>query len=286
MTKQEYKELVARRTVLLDGATGSNLMKMGMPKGICTEAWIAENPEPLMELQRQYVQAGSDIVYAPTFAANRICLNEHGLGEQTEELNRKLVDISKKATAGNCYVLGDMTTTGKPDLPYDVLFSAYQEQAKVLYESGVDLIGAETMIGAEETMAAIDAVFSVCDLPMTCTMTIESDGSLFFGGNVFDAAVSFQEMGVSAVGINCSTGPDQLVAVVSHLRDIVDIPIIVKPNLGLPFIDEQGNAIYQMTAESFAQSMKRLIDCGADVVGGCCGTTPECIRMVKEYIGE
>lgn len=285
MTKQEYRELVSKRTILLDGATGSNLMKVGMPKGVCTEAWIAENPEPLMHLQKQYVEAGSDIVYAPTFAANRICLNEHGLGDKTEELNKKLVEISRKATEGKCYVLGDMTTTGKTDIPYEVLFDTYQEQARLLYEAGVDLIGVETMIGVDETMAAIDAVASVCDLPMTCTMTIESDGSLFFGGNVFDAAVSFQEMGVSAVGINCSTGPDQLVAVVSHLRELVDIPLIVKPNLGLPFIDDQGNAIYNMTPETFAESMKRLIECGANVVGGCCGTTPECIRLVKEYIG-
>ena len=284
MTKKEYKDLIAERVVILDGATGSNLMKMGMPRGVCTEAWIAENPESLMSLQRQYAQAGSDIVYAPTFAANRICLNEHGIGDKTEELNKKLVSISKEAVQGKCMVLGDMTTTGKPDLPYEVLFDNYQEQARILYECGVDLIGVETMIGVDETMAAIDAVFSVCDLPMTCTLTIESDGSLFFGGNVFEASVAFQEMGVSAVGINCSTGPDQLVAVVSHLREMVDIPLIIKPNLGMPFIDDQGNAIYNMTPETWAASMKKLVECGANVIGGCCGTTPECIRMVKELI--
>ena len=121
----------------------------------------------------------------------------------------------------------------------------------------------------------LDAADSVCDLPVMCTLTVESDGSLFFGGNVYEAAKALADMGADAVGINCSTGPDQLLAVTENLRKAIEIPLIVKPNAGMPVIDEQGCPVYSMGTGEFALHMKRLIDAGADIVGGCCGTTPE-----------
>lgn len=282
MTKQEFADLSREGVILLDGATGSNLMKAGMPKGVCTEQWIVAHEEVLIDLQRGYYEAGSQIVYAPTFAANAISLGEHGLEEEVEELNYKLVDISRRAVGKQCYIAGDITTTGKMDLSYEELFALYQQQICCLKDAGVDLLVAETMVGVTETMAAIDAAQSVCELPILCSMTIESDGSLFFGGNVFEAAVSFQDMGVSAVGINCSTGPEQLEAVVTQLKKVVSIPIIVKPNAGMPTIDEAGNAVYSMTPREFAASMQRLIALGADIVGGCCGTTPAFIQELNK----
>lgn len=282
MTKQEFADLSRQGVILLDGATGSNLMKAGMPKGVCTEQWIVSHEEVLIDLQRRYYEAGSQIVYAPTFAANAISLGEHGLEEEVEELNHKLVDISRRAVGKQCYIAGDITTTGKMDLSYEELFALYQHQICCLKDASVDLLVAETMVGVTETMAAIDAAQSVCELPIMCSMTIESDGSLFFGGNVFEAAVSFQDMGVSAVGINCSTGPEQLEAVVTQLKKVVSIPIIVKPNAGMPTIDEAGNAVYSMTPREFAASMQWLIALGADIVGGCCGTTPAFIQELNK----
>lgn len=284
MTKQAFQDLVNKGTVLLDGATGSNLMKAGMPRGVCTEKWVCENPAPLAELQKAYKEAGSQIVYAPTFSANRISLTNHGLQDKVKELNTKLLEISRNAVGRDCLVAGDLTTTGKQDASYEELLEAYREQIEAQLEAGADLLVAETMLGEMEPMAVLDVADSVCDLPVMCTLTVESDGSLFFGGNVYEAAKALADMGADAVGINCSTGPDQLLAVTENLRKAIEIPLIVKPNAGMPVIDEQGCPVYSMGTGEFALHMKRLIDAGADIVGGCCGTTPEYIRKLKEIL--
>lgn len=284
MTKQEFRELVQAKTLLLDGATGSNLMKEGMPRGVCSEQWIYENPQVVQKLQREYREAGSVVVYAPTFSANRISLANHGLEDKVEELNRGLVRISREAVGEQCYVAGDLTTTGKQDVPYEELFEAYKEQITVLADAGVDLLIAEAMLGVDEVMAVLDAAAAVCELPVMCTLTVESDGSLFFGGNIYEAVETLEQMGADAVGINCSTGPDQLVSVVKNIRERVRIPVIVKPNAGMPVIDEKGNPVYSMGAEEFAGHMKTLAEAGADIVGGCCGTTPAYIRKLAEVL--
>lgn len=284
MTKQEFQELVNKGTVLLDGATGSNLMKAGMPKGVCTEQWVCENPGPLTQLQKAYKAAGSQIIYAPTFSANRISLANHGLEEKVWELNTKLIQISRNAAGEDCLIAGDLTTTGRQEISYDELLEAYKEQIEAQLQAGVDLLVAETMLGETEPMAVLDAAASLCDLPVMCTLTVESDGSLFFGGNVYDTAEALADMGAAAVGINCSTGPDQLLAVTENLRKRVDIPLIIKPNAGMPVIDAQGNPVYSMAVPEFARCMKRLIEAGADIVGGCCGTDPEYIQMLKDIL--
>lgn len=282
MTREEFKELSSREIVLLDGATGSNLMKAGMPRGICTEKWICENPKPLTELQKAYQQAGSQIVYAPTFSANKISLANHGLEEQVYRLNKQLVQISRSAVGTDCMVAGDLTTTGKQDAEYEALLEAYKEQISAQLEAGVDLLVAETMLGVTEPMAVLDAARELCDLPVMCTLTVESDGSLFFGGNIYDAAELLEEMGADAVGINCSTGPDQLLSVVENIGKRISIPLIVKPNAGNPVIDATGFPVYSMGAEEFACHIKRLIDAGANIVGGCCGTTPAYIAQLTK----
>lgn len=285
MTKQEFQQLVKSGPVILDGATGSNLMKAGMPRGICTEKWVCENPEPLTRLQQEYKKAGSQIVYASTFSANRISLENYGLENQVKELNTALMGISRNAVGKDVLVAGDLTTTGKQEISYEELLEAYKEQILALVEAGADLLVAETMMGITECMAAIDAAASVCELPVMCTLTVESDGSLFFGGNIYEAVETLAEMGADAVGINCSTGPDQLLSVVKNMRKKVSVPLIVKPNAGMPVIDEMGNPVYSMGAEDFASHMKRLVEAGADIVGGCCGTAPEYIRQLCKILG-
>lgn len=285
MTKQEFQQLVKSGPVILDGATGSNLMKAGMPRGICTEKWVCENPEPLTRLQQEYKKAGSQIVYASTFSANRISLENYGLENQVKELNTALMGISRNAVGKDVLVAGDLTTTGKQEISYEELLEAYKEQILALVEAGADLLVAETMMGITECMAAIDAAASICELPVMCTLTVESDGSLFFGGNIYEAVETLAEMGADAVGINCSTGPDQLLSVVENMRKKVSVPLIVKPNAGMPVIDEMGNPVYSMGAEDFASHMKRLVEAGADIVGGCCGTAPEYIRQLCKILG-
>lgn len=289
MTKEDFQKLT-QDVVLLDGATGSNLMAAGMPRGTCTEAWIIDHKEIFQNLQRAYAQAGSQIVYAPTFGANRYSLSLHGLTDQLEKMNHTLVNISREAVGDSVYVAGDITTTGKMmepsgDLTYEMAYEAYCEQIKVLEDAGVDLIVAETMINIEETLAALDAASSVSSLPVMCTMTVEADGSIFSGGNAIEAAVALEGAGACAVGLNCSVGPDQLVSVIRNVKENVSIPVIAKPNAGMPLIDDFGNAVYSMDAQTFAKHIQVLIENGASIVGGCCGTTPEFIREASKILG-
>lgn len=290
MTRQEFDELTKKGVVLLDGATGSNLRKAGMPVGISSEQWVLENPKVLQELQSAYVEAGSQIVYAPTFAANRISLRNFNLQDRVVELNTKLVKISKDGVDSRALVAGDLTTTGQllepqGNLTYDALYQAYREQIKALVDAGVDLIGAETMLGVDETVVALDAAQSVCDIPMMCSLTLEADGTAMYGGNAVEAVMTLQEMGAAAVGLNCSVGPDQLESVVANMKAVAKVPIIAKPNAGMPVINEKGEAIYDMNADDFARHAKRLVEVGAGIVGGCCGTTPEYIRRLAEVLG-
>lgn len=290
MTRQEFDELTKKGVVLLDGATGSNLRKAGMPVGISSEQWVLENPKVLQELQSAYVEAGSQIVYAPTFAANRISLRNFNLQDRVVELNTKLVKISKDGVGSRALVAGDLTTTGQllepqGNLTYDALYQAYREQIKALVDAGVNLIGAETMLGVDETVVALDAAQSVCDIPMMCSLTLEADGTAMYGGNAVEAVMTLQEMGAAAVGLNCSVGPDQLESVVANMKAVAKVPIIAKPNAGMPVINEKGEAIYDMNADDFARHAKRLVEVGAGIVGGCCGTTPEYIRRLAEVLG-
>ena len=288
MTKNDFKELT-KNPLLLDGATGSNLMAAGMPRGVCTETWILKHRDILKELQQSYVNAGSRVLYAPTFGANRMNLSLHHLEEHIKEMNDALVSLARESAKDMAFVAGDITTTGKMmepagDLTYETAFEVYKEQISYLNQAGVDFIIAETMINIEETLAAVDAASQVCDLPVLCSMTVEADGSIFSGGNAVEAALALESAGASAVGINCSVGPDQLVSVVRNIKEAVSIPVIAKPNAGMPVIDDKGNAVYSMGAAEFAKHMKVLVENGASIIGGCCGTTPEYIKAVAEIL--
>lgn len=282
MTKQEFKNL---GTVILDGATGSNLMKAGMPRGVCAEQWNLENPHAITALQRAYAEAGSQIVYAPTFTASEPYLAQHGLADRLEQINHDLVALCRKAVGADVFVAGDMTTVGKPDLSYEYLLEVYTRQAKALKEAGVDLYVIETMMGLEETMAALEACQMVSDLPVMCSFSVTSDGMLYFGGSIYDAAPQLEGFGADAVGINCSCGPDQMVTVVRALSETLTVPVIAKPNAGMPTIDDFGNAIYSMDPETFGAGMLELKNAGASILGGCCGTDPAYIRALKAVIG-
>lgn len=290
MTKEAFEALAHEGVILLDGATGSNLTKAGMPKGISTEMWTLEHSDILIRLQKEYLAAGSQIIYAPTFAANRISLSNFGLEDRVEELNTRLTELSKKAVGnGRGLIAGDITTTGKMlepkgELTYTELYDAYAEQITALANAGVDLLVAETMLSVDETCVVLDAAASVCDLPVMCTLTLEADGSALFGGNAVEAVETLQEMGASAVGLNCSVGPDQLEAVVRSMAKAAKVPVIAKPNAGLPVITPAGEAVYSMNAEDFAGHMKVLTEAGAGVIGGCCGTTPDYIRRLAEML--
>lgn len=288
MTKKEFHELAAHGPVILDGATGSNLRRAGMPVGVSSELWVLEHPEVLRTLQRAYVEAGSVILCAPTFSANRLSLKNFALEERVTELNRRLAALSKEAAGGKALVAGDVSTLGRPlepigDMPYSTAYDIYREQMEALAEAGADLIAIETLMGADEAVAALDAAAAL-DLPAWCSFSAEADGSLPFGGNVQEAAAMLEELGAAAVGVNCSVGPDQLESVIRTICGAVRIPVIAKPNAGLPVMDEQGQAHYSMGPGEFARHMRALKDAGAGILGGCCGTTPDYIRELAMVI--
>lgn len=289
MTRKQFREMIESRVVVLDGATGTNLQKAGMPTGVCPEQWILEHPQTLIDLQRLYVEAGTDIVYAPTFTASRIKLEEYGLADRLEEMNRALVALSKEAVAGSsALVAGDLTMTGKQlapigDLPFETLVEVYKEQARVLADAGVDLFVVETMMSLQETRAALIAIREVCDLPVMASLTYESDGRTLYGTDAKTAMVVLQSLGADAVGLNCSTGPMEMVPAVEQMREVATIPVLAKPNAGLPQL-EDGVTVYRMTPEEFATAGTALVEAGASIVGGCCGTTPAHIKALADAV--
>lgn len=290
MTREEFRSFIKEKgVVLLDGGTGSCLRKRGMPAGICTEKWVYEHPDVIAQLQQEYADAGSQIIYAPTFSANRISLENMGLSDWIEELNHALVRRTAEQVGDRVLIAGDLSTTGKPMEPYgpmtyDGLMEIYKEQISMLAEAGADLLVAETLLSLDEALVVCDAARAVCDLPLLVSFTCEGDGNLYFGGTVFEAASALEAMGVDAVGVNCSVGPDQLEAVIRKLHETVSIPVVAKPNAGMPTITQTGEAIYSMGEEEFANSVLHLIECGASIVGGCCGTTPDYIRNLKKSL--
>lgn len=289
MTREDFHRLIEEGPVLLDGGTGSCLRTMGMPAGVCTEQWVYEHPEVMAMLQESYIEAGSRIIYAPTFGANRVSLGNMGRADCLEELNRTLVKRTLANTKGRALVAGDLSTTGKAMEPYgpmtyDGLMEIYKEQIQLLAESGAELLIAETLLSLDEALVICDAARAVCELPLMVSFTCEGDGNLYFGGTIFEAAAALEAMGVDAVGVNCSVGPDQLEAVIQNLRETVSVPILAKPNAGIPVITETGAAVYSMGEEEFARHMLHLLECGASVIGGCCGTTPDYIRNIKKKL--
>jgi 5-methyltetrahydrofolate--homocysteine methyltransferase len=289
MTKKEFREFIEKHSpVILDGATGTNLMDAGMPLGVCPEAWILEHPDVLVDLQRRYAEAGSHIVYAPTFTGNRIKLAEYGLEDRLVEINRELVKLSRRAVGDGVLVAGDMTMTGKQlyplgELMFEELVDVYKEQAKVLAEAGADLIVVETMMSLQESRAAVLAIHEVCDLPVMVTLTYNEDGRTLFGTPPEAAVVVLQSLGVDVIGINCSTGPMEMVEPVQKMAGYATVPLLAKPNAGLPELDGK-KTVYRMTPEDFAKAGEALVAAGAAIVGGCCGTRPEHIKALADKV--
>ena len=294
MTREEFITLSKDHILYLDGATGSNLVKAGMLSGVCPEQWILEHQDVMLQLQKDYVQAGTNILYAPTFTANRVKLAEYHLEKNMTSMIRDLVAISKKAaesTPGHpVYVAGDLTMTGEQLKPMgkmelETLIDIYKEQILCLVDAGADLLVVETMMSLAETRAALIAAKEVCDLPVIATLTFEADGRTLFGTDAKTAAIVLESLGASAIGANCSTGPAQMESIISEMVSHTRIPVIAKPNAGLPFLDENGTTCYNMEAEEFAEEMEVLVNAGATILGGCCGTTPEFIRQIHERFG-
>ncbi len=291
MTREQFRQLIESRLVFLDGATGSNLMAAGMPVGCCPEKWILENKKIMLSLQKDYIRSGSNIVLAPTFTGNRIKLAEYGLEKEIVRINTELVALSKQAvkeSGGRGYVAGDMTMTGRQLAPIgtlslEELIDVYKEQAKILVDAGVDLFFIETMMSLAEARAALIAVREVCDLPVMVSMTFQADGKTLFGSTPESCVVTLQSLGADAVGINCSTGPSEMVPLIRRMIEYAKVPVFAKPNNGMPELVD-GKSTYTMTPAEFASFGRELVDAGVAAIGGCCGSTPKHIETLKKLV--
>ena len=288
LTREEFHEKIAGGIHFLDGATGSNLRKVGMPNGVCTEQWVLEHPEVLVALQRSYAEAGSQILYAPTFQAQPMALAAVGLDSQTEAINASLVALSRSA-APDCLIAGDLTTLAafceswNPD-NFDLLVENYQRQIRGLIDGGCDILVAETLMYAQEAEAILCAAEMECAGAAMYSFTMMADGSLFSGAEAGPVLQSLEEAGAAALGFNCVSMDMMTPYLVSKLRRYVKGPLICKPNAGNPTINAQGIAEYSMQPEEFAKFALPCKDNGAALLGGCCGTDPEFIRKVRQAV--
>lgn len=285
LTKEAFHKLLAAHPLLLDGATGSNLQKAGMPRGCCTEEWILANPDILVALQRAYRKAGSNILYAPTFQAQPIALKRVNLHKQTEAINCHLAKLSRSA-APDALIAGDLTTLATfmdsfDEANFDLMVENYRVQIAGLLEGGVDLLAAETLmypLEAEAILTAAELEGATC---VMYTFTMQPDGSLFSGRDAGPVLRDLEQAGASAVGFNCVPADAFTPGLVSKLRRYVKGPLVCKPNAGVPVIGVDNLAHYCMEKEEFAQILSLCHSAGARLLGGCCGTDPGYIHTLK-----
>lgn len=281
---------IKTKPLILDGATGTQLQKLGMPRGVSTEQWALDNPGAVIKLQRAYMDAGSDAVYAPTFGANRVGFKTHGITVSVRDGIRQLVNLSREATRGELLVGGDMAPVGLPMPPMDgadfeELVDVLTEQAAALEEAGVDFFGVETQMTLREARASVIAARSVSDKPVFVSFTCDKNGSGIFGGDMAAALVTLQDMGVSAFGINCCGDLELLERLLFRLKRCSNLPLIVKPNAGIPKL-EGSLAVYDMPPDALAAHIPAFLDAGARLIGGCCGTDERHIAAIREALGQ
>lgn len=274
--------------LILDGAMGTQLIKRGLPKGSCPEKWILENPDAVREIQRAYVEAGSQVLYSPTFGANSAMLEKHGIFNKVKDYNSALVRISREAAGGKALVAGDISSIGAllyplGDMSFEDIYEVYLEQAQALNDAGVDLFVIETMSSVPEARAAVLAVKSVSEKPVFVSFSCDEKGRSMMGSDICAALQIMQGMGVDAFGMNCSLGPAELVGHMARLYELSEIPLIAKPNAGLP-CEDGGKTSYSVDASEFAGFVSGLAEAGASIFGGCCGTDESYIAGIRQAL--
>jgi 5-methyltetrahydrofolate--homocysteine methyltransferase len=285
--QRKFLDVMKKRPLLLDGATGTELQKRGMPAGVSPELWCIENPEVIGGVHNDYARAGSDVVYTCTFGANRLKLGQYGKHD-ARSVNQRLALIAKQALQGKALIAGDIGPTGhfiQPfgEIGFEEAVSVFKEQVQGLLEGGVDCFVIETMMDIQEARAALIAVKETCDLFTMVTMTFERDGRTLNGTDPLTALVTLQALGADAVGCNCSTGPDDMVRFIEAMSPCATVPLIAKPNAGLPKTSG-GRTVYDMDAGEFASRAGALIAAGAGILGGCCGTTPGHLAALRKAV--
>ena len=275
---------------LIDGAWGTQLQDRGLPPGAPPEVWNTENASAVEAVAAGYVEAGSDVILTNTFGANRFVLASHGLGDRVAELAEAGAALSRKAAGGNVKVFASVGPTGKivmmGETPEEELAKAFAEAASAVARGGADAIVLETFNELAELKIALSAAKAACELPVVASMTFASgpEGSdTMMGDSPSDLIAAAGNGGAAAVGANCGAGPDNYVKVAGRFRSETDLPIWIKPNAGLPVVSD-GQTLYPMGPEEFASYVPKLLAAGANLIGGCCGSTPAHIRAAREAL--
>jgi 5-methyltetrahydrofolate--homocysteine methyltransferase len=286
------ERLNAGDVLIADGATGTNLQKMGLKPGIPPEDLVIDNPDLLFQLESRFVEAGSDIILTCTFGATSLRMKESKYVKRVTEVNRRAAELARKAASARDGVLvaGSIGPTGLLIKPYGILtfedaFASYAEQAKALAEGGVDLLIIETMFSLDEASAAFDGARSVTDLPIVVSFSYDRGVRTMMGVKPLDVMKTYKEKGAVAVGANCGTTLENIYKIITEYNAAAPgFPIWAKPNAGLPRTDENNNAIYDVTPEQMGEAALKNIAVGAHIVGGCCGSSPEHIAGIAKAV--
>ena len=283
--------LKSGRVIVADGATGTMLQKAGLPMGTPPERWVLENPDPIRDLQRAYVEAGSDLIIACTFGANRTRLEHTGLADQLVEVNQRAVQIAREAAGDRAYVAADVGPTGElllapiGKLTYEQALAIFTEQAAVLAQAGVDVLYIETMSDLNEMKAAVVGAQQVAPgIPIFATFSFDHHGRTNMGVKPEQAAEALQELGVVAFGANCGATLEMTEGAVAKMHEAIpQAALIAKPNAGKPHMVGH-EAVYDATPEDMAEYARKFVALGARVIGGCCGSTPEHIAAIAAAV--
>ncbi|HAL16389.1 MAG TPA: hypothetical protein DCP32_06445 [Anaerolineaceae bacterium] len=286
MTNKFLDAIQSGKIIIADGATGSNLQQRGLPDGKSGEAWVLENPQAILTLAKDFIAAGAEILLTCTFGASRLHLANMGLAEETEKINRTAAKLARQAAeSSGAFVAGSIGPTGQMLDPYGPLAAAdaevaFAEQARFLAAGGVDLIVIETQFDLGEATAAVRGVRSVCDLPLVCSFSYDRGTRTMMGVSPAKAARALNDSGVDLLGINCGRSLADNLAALRELQAATNLPIWFKPNVGLPITDDLGNVVYQTTPQQMADAAPTWIASGAQVIGGCCGTSPDHLKAI------
>lgn len=275
------------RIVLFDGAMGTELYRKGLKIGECPELMNLTNQDVVYEIHKSYIDAGSDVIETNTFGANRARLKGYNLEGKLSEIIENAIKIAEKASNGKPIALS-VGPTGlfmKPvgDVSYEELYDIYSEVARASACKDIGLVIIETMMYMEEMKAAIKAFKENTNMEIICSMTYGENGKTIMGEDAENVSLELNSLGINAMGANCSTGPDKMIDVIKKIVKVSNVPVIAQPNAGLPELKD-GKLTYNMTINHFVDDIDKIIKCGAKIVGGCCGTTPEFIRSMRTLI--
>lgn len=271
-----------------DGATGTTLQARGLAHGVSTEAWVLENPDEIIRLLRDFIDAGANIILTNTFGGSPLLLERAGFAGKAEEINRKAVELARKAVEGTSVLIaGSMGPTGemlKPlgTLEVDDAFKAFATQAKAITDAGADLLLLETHFDLVEAATAVNASRSVSSLPLVCTFSFDRGKRSMMGVSPARFAKEIGALNVDILGINCGRSLDENYEALKELRQNTDKPIWFKPNAGLPRRDKKGNTVYGYSPPDMGKLVPEWIQAGAQIVGGCCGSTPAHLNEIAK----